>query len=121
MTGLHTFSATAVFFKGRSSTPYGHGDIESISPFICLTVGDTPSRIDLERTCDRINECAERCENSGDNRSAEAFLNAEYAPGCPDMDNLDESTLSPNIKSLANSLTTCYDAVYERLKSHLHE
>ena len=108
-------------YELASSTPYGHGDIESISPFICLSAGDTPNKVDLERTCDRINECAEHCENSDDNRPAEAFLNSEYAPGCPDMDNLDESTLSPDIRSLANSLVACYDAAFDRLKSQLDE
>ena len=108
-------------YELASSTPYGHGDIESISPFICLSAGDTPNKIDLERTCDRINECAEHCQNSDDNRPAEAFLNSDYAPGCPDMDNLDESTLSPDIRSLANSLVACYDAAFDRLKSQLDE
>lgn len=106
-------------YELASRTPYGHGDIESISPFICLSAADTPSKVDLERIRDRINECAEYYTNLDDKRPAKAFLNYEYAPGCPHMDDLDDSTFPPDIRSLANSLVACYDKACERLKMHL--
>lgn len=108
-------------YKLENETAYGHGDIESISPFVCLCDGDIPSKKDVQRTCDEINKWVRFCESSDDVRSAESFLAGKFSPGCPDRNELDAEAESPEIASIANSFKDCYEAGKVKLKARLAE
>ena len=94
---------------------YGHGDIESLSPFVCLVHGDSPRKLDVQRICERIEEWAGFCEKADDRRLAEAFLNGERVPGCPVRNELVKSFELTDAGSIAKSIIECYDRAFEKL------
>lgn len=98
---------------------YGHSDIETLSPFVCLAPGDIPSQADVQRTCDCIIEHALFCNSTSDIRHAQAFLNGEPVPGCPSTREL-RSALSGRptaVASVAKSLLSCYDDAFGKLRT----
>jgi hypothetical protein len=102
----------------RTGTAYGHGDIESLSPFIALSAGDTPDMGDLQRTCERVTEYADFCKTAGDTRLIEAFIGGDTVPGCPLTKPLRQLADEPDaeLADVANALLKCYDRAYDSLK-----
>lgn len=100
---------------------YGHGAIELISPFVCLSAGDIPNKIDIERTCEHIAKIASICETSDDIRRTQVFLNGEPIPGCPPIREL-RSALSTQPEAVASAATLmlgCYDVAYAKLSTRI--
>jgi hypothetical protein len=100
---------------------YGHGAIELISPFVCLYAGDTPNKVDIERTCEHITKAASFCESSDDIRHAQAFLSGEPIPGCPPTREL-RSALATQTEAVASAATLmlgCYDVAYAKLRTRI--
>jgi hypothetical protein len=56
----------------RNNVAYGHDNVQSLSPFVCLKPGDEPSLIDVRRTCEHISDSV-----------ANGYTGM---PGCPDVD-----------------------------------
>lgn len=105
----------------RTGKSYGHGDIELLSPFLCLEASDVPNAIDIQRTCDRITHYATLCESASDIRLTQSFLNGECVPGCPQLCHL-RSVLGKEPEATAAAATrilACYDAAFARLKKRL--
>ena len=103
----------------ESGTAYGHGDIESLSPFICLAHGDSPNKLDVQRICERIDQWTEICEKADDRRLAEAFLNGNSVPGCPVRNELDKSSELTDAGPIAKSISECYDSAFEKLRARV--
>lgn len=100
---------------------YGHGDVETLSPFVCLSDSDVLNRADVQRTCERIKEQASFCEASADIRHAQSFVNGETFPGCPSPKSLRDAvaTKPAPVASAAALILDCYGDVYWRLKTRI--
>jgi hypothetical protein len=105
------------------SKPYGHGDVELLSPFVCLSASDVLNEVDVQRTCERIQEQATFCEASADIRHAQSFVNGEPIPGCPSPTLLRDAvaTKPPPVASAATVMLDCYGDAYSRLTRHIAE
>jgi hypothetical protein len=100
---------------------YGHGDVELLSPFVCLSTGDIPNEIDIRRTFDRITEYSRFCETSDDIRPAQSFLDGNPVAGCPPTEELRTAvaTKPAPVVAVATLLLDCYDDAYARLRSRI--
>ncbi len=100
---------------------YGHGDIELLSPFVCLSASDVPNKIDIQRTCGHIKEYASFCETTDDIRHAQSFAKGEPVPGCPPTRELRSAvaTKPAPVASVATLLLDCYDDAYAKLKTRI--
>ena len=100
---------------------YGHGEIELLSPFLCLSAKDVPNKIDIQRTCDHIKEYAKFCETTDDIRHAQSFLNGEPVAGCPLREQLHSAvaTKPESVVTVANRLLDCYDNAYAKLNNRI--
>ena len=100
---------------------YGHGDVELLSPFVCLSVSDVPNKVDIQRTIDQIKEHAKFCETTDDIRHAQSFVNGEPVPGCPPMKELRSAfaTKPAPVAAVANLMLACYDDAYAKLTTRI--
>lgn len=104
-----------------NNTAYGHGDIELLSPFVCLSANDVPNSIDIQRTCNHITEHVSFCETTDDIRHAQSFVNGEPVPGCPPTEELRSAvaTKPAPVASVATLMLHCYDDGYAKLKTRI--
>jgi hypothetical protein len=100
---------------------YGHGDIELLSPFACLSASDVPNKIDIQRTCDHIMEYTSFCETTDDIRPAQSFVDGEPVPGCPPTKELRSAvaTKQAPVASVATLMLDCYDDAYAKLRTRI--
>ena len=100
---------------------YGHGDIELLSPFVCLSASDVPNKIDIQRTIDQIKEYAKFCETTDDIRYAQSFVNGEPVPGCPPTKELRSAvaTKPEPVATVATLMLDCYDDTYAKLRTRV--
>ncbi|MHC4179113.1 MAG: hypothetical protein ACYSWU_16490 [Planctomycetota bacterium] len=107
----------------RNKQAYGHGKIETLSPFVCLTPNDSPSNVDVTRTCEQIAEYADFCSTTEDIRHAQAFLDGDSVPGCPPLAEVRTalSADAPLLSSTAKTLLACYDEAHSKVRSRLAE
>jgi len=103
----------------ENKVPYGHGQIESLSPFICLGKNDQVNETDVTRTIDRIQEYADFCATTEDVRHAQSFLDGDSVPGCPPLAAIRDAVETENlsIASAANKLLSCYDDALTRIRT----
>ena len=121
LVGIRHDNSCYLAYDLRDRVAFGHGRIETLSPFVCLDGRDEPDGGDLERTCHRIRKHAEFCMRSDDRRCAQSFLDGASVPGCPPLadvrSGLDAD--SPGIRSAAAALLTCYDEALARVRSRV--
>ena len=105
----------------KNNKAYGHGEIELLSPFVCLSANDVPNEIDIQQICDHITEHARFCETTDDIRHLQSFLDGEPVPGCPPTKELQAAvaTKPAPVVSVANRILDCYDDAYAKLKTRI--
>ncbi len=103
--------------------PIGAGDVEKLSPFICLSDDDQENDLDVECTMDRIQEHAEFLVTYQDVRNAESFLAGESVPGFPPLVMLQDGLQSDNVavSSSAKKLLRCYDDALAKIQARVSE
>ena len=101
--------------------PFGHGDIETLSPFVCLKDGDRLNESDLDRTIASIQEYTDACTASEDVRPAQSFLDGKSAPGCPPFAAIQDGLGSDNpaVSSAAQRLLSCYNDAFAKKRSRV--
>lgn len=110
-------------FDLQNQEDYGHDKVETLSPFVCLEAGATPSEIDVARTCEHIQGYAVFLATPQNVGSARAFLEGQTFPGCPPGAAI-RATLasdSPPIAAAAKRLLSSYDEARARILSRLPE
>lgn len=98
--------------------PIGHGDIECISPFLCIGPDTDIRTSDVDLTMKEIREFVQWCATSHDVRHATHFLAGERVPGCPPVA-LVRSSLqhaNPQVRSAAQRILDCYAEADEQLR-----
>lgn len=100
---------------------YGSGEIELLSPFVCLSPNDIPNEFDIQRTCDHITEHARFCENLDGIVYAQSFLNGESVAGCPPTNELQTAVATRPAHQVlaAKRMLDRYDDAYARLKARI--
>lgn len=121
--GVRHGNACYLAYDLEKNKAYGHGEIELISPFVCLSTGDTPYKVDIQRTCEIISKAASYCETNDDIRCAEAFLKGEPFNGCPPTRELHAALASQPgpVASAATLMLSCYDVAYSKLRTRIAE
>ena len=117
--GIRYHNKCFLAFDIANQKPIGHGDIESIDPFACLSSADVPCELDVERTCDRIKEQTEYCLACEDQRIAKHFLDEESVSGCPSLEILRDAGEGGEFESMAKQILKCYSDAFDKIQSEL--
>ncbi|MEM7316700.1 MAG: HEAT repeat domain-containing protein, partial [Planctomycetota bacterium] len=105
----------------KKKQAYGHGSVESLSPFSCLEGADEANASDIRRTIGRIQEYANFCGKTDDVRHAANWLNGENVPGCPTVESIQDGLTheKSTVTAAAMQITDAYSDAKDKLRTRV--
>lgn len=110
LVGIRANNRCYLAFELPTGRAIGHGDIESLSPFVCLTENSPLHTPDIAAAVNSINQVIDFCRRDQDIRHADGFLSGETFSGCPTLGVIEQGLThkNPQVVAAAQQMLAAY-------------